>query len=74
VPETATSANLSGGADPVSADAVRGQIGEAVDLILDGGECPIGVASTIVDCTGPEPKVLRQGVVSEEAILEVLRG
>jgi len=73
-PVTATSANLSGGPDPVSADEVRRQIGEAVDLVLDGGECPIGIASTIVDCTGLEPKILRQGVVAEEAIREALRG
>jgi L-threonylcarbamoyladenylate synthase len=73
-PVTATSANLSGGPDPVSADEVRRQIGEALDLVLDGGECPIGIASTIVDCTGLEPKILRQGVVAEEAIREALRG
>jgi L-threonylcarbamoyladenylate synthase len=72
-PCTATSANLSGGLDPVSAQEVRSQIGEAIDLIIDGGDCPVGVASTIVDCTDGEPRVLRQGVVTEASIREALR-
>ncbi len=67
-PVTATSANLSGGADPVSADEVRRQIGEQLDLILDAGPAPIGVASTIVDCSGESLNVIRQGAVSREDI------
>ena len=67
-PVTATSANLSGGADPVSADEVRRQIGEQLDLILDAGPAPVGVASTIVDCSGESLNVIRQGAVSREDI------
>jgi L-threonylcarbamoyladenylate synthase len=68
VPITATSANLSGGADPSTADEVRRQIGERIDYLLDGGPCPVGLASTIVDCCGEVPVVLRPGAVSREAI------
>jgi L-threonylcarbamoyladenylate synthase len=71
---TGTSANLSGGPDPVSAEEVRSQIGECLDLILDAGPAVVGVASTIVDCTGPEPRILRQGAVSPEAIAAALAG
>ena len=69
---TGTSANLTGGPDPVSADEVRRQIGGRLDLILDAGPAPSGVASTIVDCSGPEPRILRQGAISMAAIAEVL--
>jgi L-threonylcarbamoyladenylate synthase len=64
-PVTATSANRSGGPDPISADDVRSQLGGEVDVVLDAGACPVGVSSTIVDCTGETPKILRQGAISE---------
>ena len=41
------------------------------DLVLDGGECEIGIESTIVDCTGTFPKILRPGFISEEKILAI---
>jgi len=63
-PITATSANRSGGPDPVSADDVRAQLGDAVDMVLDAGPCVVGVSSTIVDCTRPEPVILRRGAIS----------
>jgi len=69
---TGTSANLSGGPDPVSADEVRSQIGDRLDLIIDSGPAQHGIGSTIVDCTGPEPRILRQGAVSSEAIAGAL--
>jgi L-threonylcarbamoyladenylate synthase len=71
-PVTATSANLSGGPDPDSADEVRQQIGDAIDFILDAGACPVGVASTIVDCTGDDIAILRPGAISEAAIRAAL--
>jgi L-threonylcarbamoyladenylate synthase len=71
-PLTGTSANRSGGPDPVSADEVRSQLGGEVDFVLDGGVCAGGVASTIVDCTGDEPKILRAGAVSEAEIRAAL--
>jgi L-threonylcarbamoyladenylate synthase len=72
-PVTGTSANISGGPDPVSADEVRHQLGERVDLIIDAGPCVHGIASTVVDCTGAVPVILRQGAVAAEQILAALR-
>jgi L-threonylcarbamoyladenylate synthase len=69
---TGTSANLSGGPDPVSAEEVSLQIGDRLDMVLDAGPARIGVPSTIVDCTGDAPRILRQGAVSEQAIKEAL--
>jgi L-threonylcarbamoyladenylate synthase len=71
-PVTGTSANISGGPDPVSADEVRRQLGDRVDLILDAGLCEHGVASTIVDCSGAEPVILRQGAIPAEQIFAAL--
>jgi L-threonylcarbamoyladenylate synthase len=72
-PVTGTSANRSGGPDPASADEVRRQLGDEVDMIVDGGACPVGVSSTIVDCTGDEPRTLRVGALSEDTIRDALR-
>jgi L-threonylcarbamoyladenylate synthase len=72
-PVTGTSANLSGGPDPVSADDVRSQLGDRVDLILDAGPCPHGVGSTIVDCSGDEPSILREGAISSDRVFAALR-
>ena len=69
---TGTSANLTGGPDPVSADEVLRQLGDCLDMVLDAGPAEIGVASTIVDCTEPEPRILRAGAVSEQAIAGAL--
>jgi L-threonylcarbamoyladenylate synthase len=59
-PVVATSANLSGGRDPRRLDDVPRELRDAAAAEIDGGELP-GVASTVVDFTGPEPKVLREG-------------
>jgi L-threonylcarbamoyladenylate synthase len=72
-PVTGTSANLSGGPDPVSADDVRSQLGDRVDLILDAGPCAHGVGSTIVDCSGDEPVILREGAISSDRVFAALR-
>lgn len=56
----ATSANLSGGADPRRVEDVPEQIRAAAGAIVDAGELP-GVPSTVIDLTGDEPRVLRQG-------------
>jgi L-threonylcarbamoyladenylate synthase len=69
----APSANRFGRVSPTTADHVRADLGDGVDLVLDGGPCPVGVESTIVDCTGPRPVVLRLGGVSLED-LEVTLG
>jgi len=72
-PLATTSANLSGGLDPQTAQDVLSQLDGRVELVLDGGAVPGGVPSTVVDCTLPEPAILRQGAISAEAILNVLK-
>jgi len=66
-----TSANLSGRPSPLTADEVYSQLGNLVNLIIDGGRCPGGVESTVVDVTGPIPMVLREGAISVEALKKV---
>jgi L-threonylcarbamoyladenylate synthase len=68
----APSANRFGRVSPTRAEHVRADLGAAVDLILDGGPCPVGVESTIVDCSGAEPRVLRPGGVPVESLAAVL--
>jgi L-threonylcarbamoyladenylate synthase len=63
-PLTGTSANRSGGPDPVSAEVVRQHLGEAVDVVLDEGPCTLAEASTIVDMTAEPPRIVRAGAVS----------
>ena len=70
-PLAATSANLSGQPPALTADEVTAQIDERVPLILDAGPAPGGQPSTVVDCTGPEPVILRPGPISEEDIRRV---
>ena len=71
-PLPVTSANLSG--QPAANDAaeVAAQLGDRIELILDGGRARGGTPSTVVDCSGAEPRVLRAGAVSPEAIESAL--
>lgn len=69
---TAPSANLFGSVSPTAADHVRAELGNAVDFVLDGGSCQVGVESTIVDVTGEMPSILRPGGVTREDLEEVL--
>lgn len=71
-PLAVTSANLSGGANPISAADVAAQLSGRIDLILDGGPCPGGVPSSVVDCTRPDLPVLRQGALSEAELRATL--
>jgi L-threonylcarbamoyladenylate synthase len=68
----APSANRFGRVSPTTAAAVRDELGDDVDLVLDGGPCTVGVESTIVDCTTGPPRVLRVGGVTAEALAELL--
>jgi L-threonylcarbamoyladenylate synthase len=61
LPVAAPSANPAGEISPTTADHVATTLGERIDLILDGGPCPIGLESTVVDLTGPAPRLLRPG-------------
>ena len=63
-PITGTSANPSGQPPATTAAAVQEQLGNAVDLVVDAGESPIGEGSTVLDATGPTLVVLRAGAVS----------
>lgn len=65
-----TSANLSGMPSPVTAQEVRSQLGDRVDMIIDGGRCP-GKESTIVDATGEKPVFLREGAIPRQDIERV---
>ena len=67
-PIIGTSANISGRPSALTAGEVRQQLGNEVDLIIDGGRCPGGGESTVVDVTGGEVVILRQGIVTEDEI------
>ena len=67
-PITGTSANLTGGPEPLTADDVRSQLGDRVDLIIDGGGCPGGTPSTVVDCTVDPPHIVRKGAISRDEL------
>lgn len=71
-PMAVTSANLSGAQSPVSAQEVYEQLGGRIPLILDGGLTPGGIPSTLVDCTTPELKILREGPVRMEELRSAL--
>jgi L-threonylcarbamoyladenylate synthase len=68
----APSANRFGRVSPTTAADVRADLGDDVDLVLDGGPCRVGVESTIVDCTGPHPAILREGGVPRRRVEELL--
>jgi L-threonylcarbamoyladenylate synthase len=63
-PMAVTSANLSGEPNPTTAQEVFAQLGGRIALILDGGKTAGGIPSTLVDCTGSEPIILREGPLS----------
>jgi L-threonylcarbamoyladenylate synthase len=70
-PITGTSANRSGRPSPMTAEEVHRQLGDRVDLIVDGGICPGGSESTVIDLTEDPPRMLRQGAISREEIERV---
>jgi L-threonylcarbamoyladenylate synthase len=68
----ATSANFAGGPDPRRLEEVPEEIRAGCAAVLDGGELP-GVPSTVIDFTGPEPKVVREGAASSAKAIERVR-
>jgi L-threonylcarbamoyladenylate synthase len=72
VPLAATSANLSGRPSPVTTREVETELGGRIELILDGGKCPGGVPSTVLDLTINPPAILRAGAITVEEINAVL--
>src|ERR1700753_1240932 len=71
-PMAVSSANISGRPPAVNAGDARQQLGDLVDVYLDGGQAAQQAASTILDLTSHEPRILRSGPVSAERIAEVL--
>lgn len=71
-PIVATSANISGGPSPRNAEQAIRDVGENVSLVLDGGECRLGVSSTVVDVSVTPPKILRRGTIGVDEIRKVL--
>ena len=72
-PITATSANLSGGEEPINPETVIKQIGNKIDLVLDDGECKEKIPSTVVDLSDGL-KIYRVGAISKKEIEEVVAG
>lgn len=68
----APSANRFGHVSPTTAQHVRDEFGDAVPIVLDGGPCTIGIESTIIDLTGPMPRILRPGRIGRAAIEAVI--
>lgn len=71
-PMAVTSANISGAQSPITAEEVHQQLGGRIPLIIDGGRTPGGVPSTLVDCTSPELRILREGPVGLAELLSAL--
>ncbi|HWQ68778.1 MAG TPA: L-threonylcarbamoyladenylate synthase [Patescibacteria group bacterium] len=71
-PVTGTSANRSGQKDPMNADEVLHQLGDQVNLVLDGGPVAGGSPSTVVDVTTNPPVIMRQGPIRQQEILSLL--
>ena len=65
---TGTSANRSGMPAQTTAEGVREQLGADIDYVVDGGSCPGGVVSTVLDLSGPSPVILRLGALSRREI------
>jgi L-threonylcarbamoyladenylate synthase len=71
-PLPTTSANVSGLPEARDGQAILDQLGESIDLVLDGGPAHGGPASTVVDCTGEMPRILRVGAFPLARVAEIL--
>jgi L-threonylcarbamoyladenylate synthase len=67
-PIIGTSANISGQPSALTAEEVRQQLGGKIDFIINGGKCPGGKESTVVDVTRESPRILRQGIIPSHEI------
>jgi tRNA A37 threonylcarbamoyladenosine synthetase subunit TsaC/SUA5/YrdC len=72
-PLPVTSANISGLPEARTADEILAQLGDAIDLVLDGGPSRGGPPSTVVDCTGEVARILRSGAIPAAAVAARLR-
>lgn len=73
IPVAAPSANRSGHLSPTTAQHVQDELGDKVAMILDGGACPVGIESTVLDLSGKQPMILRHGSVTQ-AMIEKITG
>jgi len=73
LPLAAPSANRSGRISPTSAQDVWEELGDSIPLILDGGNCQIGIESTVIDVSGKVPCILRHGFITQSQIEAVLQ-
>lgn len=71
-PLAVTSANISGQSSPTTAEEVYAQLNGRIAMILDGGETPGGIPSTLVDCTGDEIQILREGPITKAELLKIV--
>ena len=71
-PLAVTSANLSGARNVFSAKEVYDQLSDWIDLIIDGGRIPEGKPSTVIDCSGDSPQILRKGPISQKDLNQAL--
>jgi L-threonylcarbamoyladenylate synthase len=72
IPLAAPSANRFTQLSPTTAEHVRAGLGKAVDMILDGGPCSVGIESTVISLTGGTPRILRPGIISQPEIEAVI--
>jgi len=70
-PMAVTSANISGAQSPSTAEEVYAQLSGRIPFIIDGGTTPGGVPSTVVDCSTPELKIIREGPISLQQIISL---
>lgn len=68
----APSANKYGRLSPTSAEDVRAEFENEIALVLDGGACPVGIESTIIDVSGETPRILRPGMIQTESVFVAL--
>ena len=68
-----TSANKSGNPAPRTAQEAIRELGGLVDLVIDGGPAPLGLPSTVLDLTGPKPRLIREGALPLEELRPFLR-
>jgi tRNA threonylcarbamoyl adenosine modification protein (Sua5/YciO/YrdC/YwlC family) len=73
-PLAVSSANVTGAPAATDAEAAERMLGDSVEVLLDGGPSPGAEASTIIDCTGTRPRILREGVVGHSELSAVLEG
>ena len=71
-PLTSTSANISGQSPPTTVEAIEQELGNGIELFLNGGTLPPSEPSTVIDVSGNVPRIVREGAVTRDAIKTIL--